>query len=84
MGILCAALQVYWLLLVVRIVLSWVTAFSAWSPPPAMAPVVGVIYDLTEPVMSFFRRFVPPIGAIDISPIVIFLVIGALQRALCS
>ena len=84
MGILCAALQVDWLLLVVRIVLSWVTAFSAWSPPPAMAPVVGVIYDLTEPVMSFFRRFVPPIGAIDISPIVIFLVIGALQRALCS
>jgi YggT family protein len=82
-GLVCAALSVYWGILIVRILLSWVTAFSAWSPPPALAPVVGVIFDLTEPVMAFFRRYIPPVGGLDLSPIIIFLILGAVRGSLC-
>lgn len=66
-------LSIYALILFVRIILSWTTQF--WSPPQALTPVIRVIYELTEPVMAFFRRFIPPIGGLDLSPIVIFIIL---------
>jgi YggT family protein len=78
----CIALSVYWYVLIARIILSWVTAFSSWSPPPSVAPIVGVIYDLTEPVMGFFRRYIPAVGGLDLSPIVIFVMLSILRGTL--
>jgi YggT family protein len=79
----CIALDVYFFNLIARIVLSWVTAFSSWTPPPAVAPLVGVIYELTEPVMGFFRRYIPPVGGLDLSPIILFFVLSILRNAIC-
>ena len=81
MELVCIAISVYSVILILRIVLSWAT--MVWSPPPSMAPAVRVIYDLTEPVMGLFRRYIPPVGGLDISPIFIFLIIGVLQGSLC-
>jgi YggT family protein len=81
MAIVCLALTLYSLILFVRIILSWVT--MAWSPPPSLAPVIGVIYDLTEPVLGYVRRFLPTAGGIDFSPLVIFLVISVVQQSIC-
>jgi YggT family protein len=66
-------LNIYAIILFARIILSWVTMF--WSPPPALTPVIRVIYELTEPVMAFFRRYIPPIGGLDLSPLIIFIII---------
>jgi YggT family protein len=79
--ILCYALLVYEVVLIARIILSWTTMF--WSPPSYLTPAVRLIYDLTEPVMGFFRRFIPPMGGLDLSPIFIFLAISIIRRALC-
>jgi YggT family protein len=81
MQILCIAIAVYYVVLILRIVLSWAT--MAWSPPPSMAPAVRVIYDLTEPVMRLFRRYIPPLGGLDLSPIFIFIILGFLRAAVC-
>lgn len=78
--LLILALQVYSYVLIARIVLSWVTMF--WNPSPALTPIIRVIYELTEPVMSFFRRYIPPVGGFDFSPLVIFLVINILIRTI--
>ena len=80
MAILCIAISAYTVILILRIVLSWVTLF--WSPPPSFDPAVRVIYDLTEPVMGLFRRYIPPIGGLDLSPIVIFLILSLIRGAL--
>jgi YggT family protein len=77
----CDALTAYWFILLARIILSWATMF--WSPPSSLTPVVRVIYDLTEPVMGFFRRFIPPIGGLDLSPIFIFIILNLIRGALC-
>jgi YggT family protein len=82
--IVCLALQLYGWLLFARIILSWVTQMGSWTPPPALAPVLGFIYDITDPVMSFVRRFIPPLGPIDISPLFIFLGLQILAGALCT
>jgi len=69
MGILITAVdvafQVYTWLLIARIVLSWVRH----NP---YQPIIRFIYEVTEPYLSFFRRFVPPLGMLDLSPIVAF------------
>lgn len=81
MALICAALLAYYLILFARIILSWTTMF--WSPPPSLSPVVRVIHDLTEPVLSIFRRVIPPIGGLDISAIFVFIILAILRRSLC-
>ena len=78
-GLLYLALLVYSYVLLARILLSWVTMF--WNPPSSLTPIIRVIYELTEPVMAFFRRYIPPIGGFDLSPLVIFLIIRMLMSA---
>jgi YggT family protein len=76
--ILCIALQLYTLVLFARIILSWVTMF--WSPPPGLSPVIRFVYDLTEPIMGFFRRYIPAVGGLDLSPIFIFVILSIVSR----
>lgn len=79
--LLCLALEIYRYVLLIRIILSYATMF--WSPPAGLTPVIRVIYDLTEPVLSFFRRFIPPLGGFDLSPLVVFIIIAAVMNAVC-
>ena len=79
--LLCIALQVYTVILLIRIILSWVT--MAWSPSSSLSPAIRVIYDLTEPVLAFFRRFIPPIGGFDFSPIFIFIILRLVSGQVC-
>ena len=84
MELVCAALGVYWLILFARIILSWVQMGRARTPS-ALGPVVKIIYDLTEPVLGFFRRIIPPMGMLDLSPLIVFLILGFIRRAfLCG
>ncbi|MEW6193012.1 MAG: YggT family protein [Bacillota bacterium] len=66
------AFQVYSWLIIVRVVLSWVRH----NP---YHPLIRFIYDVTEPYLRIFRRFIPPVGMIDLSPIVAFLVLEVFQ-----
>ena len=76
----------YWILLV-YLVMIFARVLIGWLPvkwPKPLRPVVVLIYDLTEPVLSLFRRFVPviPVGsgaALDLSPIVVIFIIFFLQ-----
>ena len=77
MEILCAALTVYTVILFARIILSF--ALMAWSPPPSLTPVIRIIYDLTEPVLGLFRRYIPPVAGLDLSPLIIFLIISIVR-----
>jgi YggT family protein len=74
-------LSIYVLILFVRIILSFVTQFRA--PPSGLAPVIRVIYDLTEPVLGVARRYIPPFGMLDLSPLVVFILIRILQSFIC-
>lgn len=80
MGLIRAALQAYYFILLARIILSWTTMF--WSPPPALSPAIRIVHDLTEPVLKIFRRVIPPMGGLDISAIFVFIILGILMRSL--
>jgi YggT family protein len=78
--IICLALWLYFIVLILRIILSWVTMF--WSPPASLDPVVRVVYDLTEPVLGLFRRYIPPIGGLDLSPLIVFIILQVIRSAI--
>ena len=61
-----AAFEAYFVLIFVRIILSWVRH----NP---YQPIFRFIYEVTEPYLRVFRRIIPPIGMIDLSPIVAML-----------
>lgn len=83
MEIVCIALSVYWVILIFRIILSWVQAFGG-RIPAGLDPLVGIVYQLTEPVLGLFRRYIPPLGMLDISVFFVFIALSLIQRAICS
>jgi YggT family protein len=78
-GLLCSLINVYFIILVARIILSWFPV----TPGTALASITSILYDLTEPVLGPFRRIIPPVGMIDISPIVVFFALSILRQAVC-
>lgn len=62
----------YFFALLVTIILSWIA-------PGSYNPAVALLYKVTEPVMKPFRRILPPMGGLDLSPILVFLAINVLQ-----
>lgn len=75
--ILDAFFQVYTLLLLVRIL-------SSWIPEARDYKIMQFIGTLTDPFLDIFRRIIPPLGMIDISPIVAFLALSFLQQLLIA
>ncbi len=71
-----ALLWVYMLLIFAYILSQWIFAFGGRVPySRGSSAALGFLRDVTEPYLSIFRRFIPPIGPIDISPIVGILVL---------
>lgn len=66
------AFDVYTLLIFVRVLLSWVRH----NP---YQPLIRFIYDVTDPYLRFFRRFIPPVGMIDFTPIIALIVLQVLK-----
>jgi len=73
------AFYVYYILILVRVVLSYIRT-------DPYHPLVRFVYEVTEPVLGFFRRLIPPLGMVDLSPIVALfaleLVHGLIMRIL--
>ena len=67
--VLCAALNVYLLVLVARAILSWFPV----RPGTGLASFLRVLMQLTEPVLAPVRRIIPPAGMFDLSFIVVFI-----------
>lgn len=82
LGLLCVVLQIYYLILIVRIVLSWVP-----SVPEPIRPLARGVRAVTDPLLIPLRGLLPSIRmgamALDVSPILLFLAIVILQRVVC-
>jgi YggT family protein len=83
MGLLVILIEVlYYLFLVLllgRIIFSWVQV----SPyHPTWGPLFRVTYETTEPILAPVRNIMPPMGGLDLSPIIVLLLVGALRRIL--
>jgi YggT family protein len=84
-GIACLLLGVWSLILLIRVILSWIV-LAGWRPPvtgPGRS-AYDLLFSVTEPVLRPLRRIVPPVGMFDLSVAVAFVVILVLRAALCG
>ncbi|MFH7241415.1 MAG: YggT family protein [Spirulina sp.] len=67
-------LSIYSVLLIIRILLSWFPNVDWFNPP------FSVLSQLTDPYLSLFRSIIPPLGGIDLSPMLAFLLLWVAQQ----
>ncbi|MDD5424032.1 MAG: YggT family protein [Candidatus Omnitrophica bacterium] len=55
-------------------------AFISWVNPDPFHPLVQFLNRMTDPVLAPFRKFMPPLGPIDISPMIAVILIYSVQK----
>ncbi|SDN17686.1 YggT family protein [Actinomyces ruminicola] len=86
-SILSSLLNLYVLILLIRVVLDWIQLFArSWRPTGVVLVLANVVYGLTDPPLRQIRRFMPLVrlGAvgIDLSFLVLWFGIAIIQRLL--
>jgi YggT family protein len=68
-------IQLYILVIIARSIISF---FPIRRDSPFI-PVVRFLHNITEPVLAPIRRALPPMGGLDLSPLVVIIVLRVLQ-----
>jgi YggT family protein len=71
---------IYTIFLFLHILLSW------FQLPynPLLNKIRGVLYDACQPYLNLFRGLIPPLGGLDLSPIIAFIVLYAANRIIVA
>ncbi|MCP3908101.1 MAG: YggT family protein [Oceanicoccus sp.] len=72
LGTVGMVINIYFIAILASIILSWIA-------PGSYNPTVLLLHQLTEPVMKPFRKILPAMGGLDLSPIFVFITINILQ-----
>ena len=69
-------INIYIWLIIINVVLSWLVAFNVLNTQNRFVfSVLNATHQLTDPVLNKIRRFIPNLGSIDISPVVLILLL---------
>jgi len=81
--LLLLALQLYTFIIIAQVIISWLVAFGVLNTSnPQATRLIKLLGRAVDPVMEPVRRFVPPIGGIDITPIIVIFGITLLERVI--
>ena len=69
-------ISLYIWILIINVIISWLVAFNVLNTSNRFVySLLDVSYKLTAPPLNYIRRFLPNLGSIDISPIILILVL---------
>lgn len=71
-GVTSLFLKIFWVAMIVMVIVSWIA-------PGSHNPAAELAYQISEPVLAPFRKLMPNLGGMDISPIFAFLAIQVIQ-----
>ena len=73
--------SIYIWILIINAIISWLVAFNVLNTSNRFVySVLDVSYRLTAPPLNYIRRFLPNLGSIDISPVVLILALMFLRN----
>ena len=82
-GIIVSLVSMLNFLILARVISSWVVMAAPQLRRNAIAgPILNVIHQLTEPMLAPIRRLIPPMGGLDMSPLILWFLMSALLRVL--
>jgi YggT family protein len=78
-------LSVYLVLLIARMIFSWIQVYArSWSPSGILLVIAEGVYSATDPPLRFLRRYIPTVRlgsvALDLSFMLLFLVVYVLWQ----
>jgi len=74
-------LTVVWWIIIVQAVLSWLISFNVINTSNnAVRQIWTALEKMTDPIYRPIRRVLPDFGALDLSPLVVLLLVGLLDR----
>jgi YggT family protein len=59
-----------------------IVIIAGWIAPGSNHPALALLHQITEPLLAPARRLLPSMGGLDFSPILVFLLLGLLERIL--
>jgi len=75
------AIEIYIFIIIASVIVSWLVAFNVLSSThPATINLLRFLGKVTDPVLRSVQRYIPSIGGIDISPIIVIFGLMILQR----
>jgi len=76
-------LKIYSYVVIANVVISWLVAFNVLNTQNRFVySILEFTYRLTEPFLNRIRRFIPNLGAFDISPIILLLLIWFIEMCM--
>jgi len=65
-------------------IMMFIRILGSWLPDLQSTRFMQFVAFYTDPYLNLFRRFIPPLGMIDISPIIAFLCLGVIEQVVKS
>ena len=76
-------LKLYSYIVITNVIISWLVAFKVLNTQNRFVySVLELTYRLTEPFLNKIRRFLPNLGTLDISPVVLLLLIWFIEMCM--
>jgi YggT family protein len=76
-------LNIYKYIVVANVIISWLVAFNVLNTQNRFVySILELSYKLTEPMLTKIRRFLPNLGSLDISPVILLVLIWFLQTCM--
>ena len=73
-------IDLYVLVLIINAILSWLIAFNVLNTQNRFVfSVLEFSYKLTDPPLNYIRKFIPNLGAVDISPVILILILWLIK-----
>ena len=83
LGLLIQIINLFQFILIVYIILTWLVNFNIINTGNRFVyNILDTLYRLCEPSLNFVRRYLPTFGAIDLSPIVVYLALWFIKSLL--
>ena len=76
-------LKLYSYIVIANVLLSWLIAFNVINTQNRFVySILEMTYRLTDPILNRIRRFLPNLGSLDISPIILLLLIWFIEMCM--
>jgi YggT family protein len=78
-------LSLVWWVFLIMIIMSWLISFNVINTRnQAVASIWRALNQVTDPILRPIRRILPPMGGLDLSPIIVFVIIFFLQQLIAN
>ena len=76
-------LEIYSFIVIANVIISWLVAFNVLNTQNRFVySILELTYRLTDPILNKIRRFLPNLGTLDISPVILLLLIWFIEMCI--